>query len=267
MLRPPFPSILKRLPLRQQLINNTLTRTLLPRTPSTSHYSAVAAIRTPSSEEAATTRAQPKKKRDPEARRRELKQAARALLDFGGGHVEDTATAPGKDVRKKLTDEQRRAVELVVEGKNVFLTGSGGVGKTWLLFEIIKMLKSTKLTEVAVTATTGMAAVLLPDGGQTINRWAGMLLGDRPVTDYIAKMSGSSPAAKTWKETDVLVIDEISMLTDEFMDKLDKVGQATRNSDLPFGGLQLIVCGGWGLWKFWRLPSGISSAFEPPFPP
>ncbi len=56
-------------------------------------------------------------------------------------------------------------------------------------------------------------------------------------------------AAQRWKECEILVIDEISMLSAELFDKLSFIGSRVRNDARPFGGLQLVLCG-----DFFQLP-------------
>ena len=56
-------------------------------------------------------------------------------------------------------------------------------------------------------------------------------------------------AAQRWKETEILVIDEISMVSAELFDKLSFIGSRVRGDPRPFGGLQLILCG-----DFFQLP-------------
>jgi ATP-dependent DNA helicase PIF1 len=59
----------------------------------------------------------------------------------------------------------------------------------------------------------------------------------------------SRQAALRWKEAEVLIVDEISMLSAELFDKLSYVAQKVRQDDRPFGGLQVILCG-----DFYQLP-------------
>jgi len=140
---------------------------------------------------------------------------------------------------------QSLALEIMLSGESVLLTGPAGAGKTFVLNQFIKLAKHDG-KHVSVTATTGLAATHL--GGTTIHSWAGI-----GVTDYIP--SGfAEHIAKGRREiiekTDVLVIDEISMLHDFRLDMIDEVCRLVRKEpDLPFGGIQIIMSG-----DFFQLP-------------
>lgn len=67
--------------------------------------------------------------------------------------------------------------------------------------------------------------------------------GIEEVDKLLSMVMRSEPAKKRWRETQILVIDEISMLSAELFDKLDIIGRRVRNNLLPFGGLQLILSG------------------------
>ena len=56
-------------------------------------------------------------------------------------------------------------------------------------------------------------------------------------------MASSRVHLQQWKRCKHLIIDEISMIDSELFDKVEAVARAVRNSDTPFGGIQLIVCG------------------------
>ena len=64
---------------------------------------------------------------------------------------------------------QDKAIAFLKSGKNVFLTGSAGTGKTYVLNQFIQHLKDAKI-EVAITASTGIAATHI--FGVTIHSWA-----------------------------------------------------------------------------------------------
>jgi ATP-dependent DNA helicase PIF1 len=136
----------------------------------------------------------------------------------------------------KLTREQERAVNYVLEGRNMFLTGRAGTGKSFTLKHIIGMLP-TRTTFVA--ATTGCAAVNV--GGTTYHKFSGIGLGNGPVSYILERLS--KQGRMNWQACRVLVIDEISMMKGQMFDKLDEIARRVRGVDLPFGGIQLLLCG------------------------
>ena len=137
---------------------------------------------------------------------------------------------------------QEDAVRLVVlEHRNVLITGSAGTGKSFVLRQIISSLKRENC---AVTATTGIAAVLI--GGSTIHRTFGL-------TPSSVKKGNTTPTEKVkkvWKRLKVLIIDEVSMLNADLFMFLDKQARRCRQRlDEPFGGLQVVLVG-----DFYQLP-------------
>jgi ATP-dependent DNA helicase PIF1 len=146
-----------------------------------------------------------------------------------------------------LNAEQQAVLEQVFEGKNVFCTGPGGVGKSMLIRELRRQLEEKGKT-VAVTSLTGMAAVLI--GAQTIHSWSGIGIGTRTVDDYFEFIRKCQPKIReAWRTTNILIIDEISMMSDEIFEKLDLLGQKLRWNEKPFGGLQIVCLG-----DFYQLP-------------
>ena len=166
-----------------------------------------------------------------------------------------TAAKPSTPfVISSLSEKQRIAFDAVRDGHNVFLTGPGGTGKTYL----IGLIKET-LPNVAVTAMTGCAALLLGQGAKTIHSWAGIGLGTGPFEQLIGSIRMMKKAATAWRNTRTLIIDEISMMTPDILELLDKVGKRLRNSSRPFGGLQVVFVG-----DFFQLPpvaKGVETAF------
>ena len=145
-----------------------------------------------------------------------------------------------------LNAQQRTAVELARSGESFFLTGGAGTGKSFTVAAICSELEAAG-KRVFKTASTGVAALLLGCGGTTVHSWSGMGLGDMPVLHMVAKASRA--AVQRVKDTDVLVIDEISMLHPEFFLKLEEYARRIRQCDLPIGGIQLIAVG-----DFMQLP-------------
>jgi ATP-dependent DNA helicase PIF1 len=139
---------------------------------------------------------------------------------------------------------QGLALEIMLSGQSVLLTGPAGSGKTFVLNQFVKQAKHEG-KHVSVTATTGLAATHL--GGTTIHSWSGI-----GVHDYVPQ-NFAEHLAKGRREiiekTDVLVIDEISMLHDFRLDMVDVICRLVRKKDEPFGGIQLIMSG-----DFFQLP-------------
>jgi ATP-dependent DNA helicase PIF1 len=141
-----------------------------------------------------------------------------------------------------MDEDQKRAVDLALSGKSFFLTGAGGTGKSYTIRSIIEALNKEN-KDVALTAMTGCAALLLGKGAKTLHSWAGIGLGKEPVDVILTKLRKSFKAKKGWQASDTLIIDEVSMMQPELLDKLDQIGKAILRSDKPFGGLQLIMVG------------------------
>jgi ATP-dependent exoDNAse (exonuclease V) alpha subunit len=140
--------------------------------------------------------------------------------------------------------DQALALEIMLEGHSVLLTGPAGSGKTYVLAEFIKKAKREGKT-VAVTATTGLAASHL--NGSTIHSWSGIGIADELPANFVANLSKARHDVIT--KTDVLIIDEISMLHDYRLDMVDQAARLVRKSDEPFGDIQVILCG-----DFFQLP-------------
>lgn len=100
---------------------------------------------------------------------------------------------------------------------------------------------------VAVTASTGIAATHI--GGRTIHSWAGIGIKDNLSSSEIQKLTKRSYLKKQFEKTNVLVIDEVSMLHGHRLDMVDSVCRAFKKNHLPFGGMQIVMSG-----DFFQLP-------------
>lgn len=140
---------------------------------------------------------------------------------------------------------QGLALEIMLSGESVLLTGPAGAGKTFVLNQFIKFARAEG-KHVSVTATTGLAATHL--GGTTIHSWAGIGVNDslpNGFADHVAK-----GRREIIEKTDVLIVDEISMLHDFRLDMVDDACRLVRGKpDVPFGGIQIIMSG-----DFFQLP-------------
>ncbi len=142
--------------------------------------------------------------------------------------------------------KQSTALDILKTGKNVFLTGSAGAGKTYTINQYLHYLRVRNI-DVAVTASTGIAATHM--NGMTIHSWSGIGILDELTTSDINRVKRRTQLVERIQRTKVLVIDEISMLHLKQFDMINQMLQAVKDNDLPFGGVQLLVAG-----DFFQLP-------------
>jgi len=145
----------------------------------------------------------------------------------------------------ELSKEQQISFDKYVKGHNIFITGPGGSGKSALIRKIKEHCKK----EIQVCALTGCAAVLLNCKAKTLHSWSGIGLGNGTIEQNIKKIQGSRYKKQIWQNTDILIVDEVSMLSLKLFDMLNEIGKATRKNPRPFGGIQLIFSG-----DFYQLP-------------
>ncbi len=142
--------------------------------------------------------------------------------------------------------KQGVALGVMQSGKNIFLTGQAGSGKTYILNKYIDYLRAREI-EPTITASTGIAATHI--GGVTIHSWAATGITSR-LTDYdIEILQEKQYLWKRFESAKVLIIDEISMISPELLDSIDRILRAFRFNAEPFGGLQVIFSG-----DFFQLP-------------
>lgn len=146
----------------------------------------------------------------------------------------------------KLSDEQKHALDLFIEGENFLIWGPGGVGKTTFI-KYLKAYCEHNYIKYAVTALTGIASTLF--GGYTVHGWAGIGLGVDSVEKLYTRIKYNAFLTRRWQQIEVLIIDEISMLSAELLMKLNEIAKLIRNSERPFGGIQVIGSG-----DFFQLP-------------
>jgi len=141
---------------------------------------------------------------------------------------------------------QDQAFKILKSGCNVFLTGSAGTGKTFLLNKFIAHLKKKKI-DIGVTASTGIAATHID--GRTIHSWSGMGINDKLTYKEVEQLLKRDKLRTKIKDTQVLIIDEISMLDASRLDLVDTICKFAKGSFLPFGKMQIVMCG-----DFFQLP-------------
>lgn len=131
------------------------------------------------------------------------------------------------------------AIDELMEGKNLLLHGKAGTGKSTF---INKLLKTPEFVNANICATTGTAAVLLDCGASTLHSWAFKDLGENSIDHYVLSIHKNPVWLSAWKSR-FLIIDEVSMLKIETLDKIEKIARNIRQNERPFGGLQIMLSG------------------------
>lgn len=152
----------------------------------------------------------------------------------------------------ELNELQKEAYDSVINGNNVFITGAGGCGKSFLIKKIYKDLGLTK--NVALTSLTGISSEII--GGQTLHSYLGIKLGTGSFEKIYKMISECSSIKYRWKRLDILIVDEISMLSLELFEKLERLARELRGNASPFGGIQLVFSG-----DFLQLPTVLNNFF------
>jgi ATP-dependent DNA helicase PIF1 len=148
----------------------------------------------------------------------------------------------------ELSEQQQCVFDKYLLRQNIFITGPGGSGKSAL----IKYIYDDALRKgrnIQVTALTGCAAVLLNCKAKTLHSWAGIGLGNAEADFIVEKIEKNRFKKKVWKTTDILIVDEVSMMSLKLFELINLVGKEVRKSNRPFGGIQVIFSG-----DFYQLP-------------
>lgn len=140
----------------------------------------------------------------------------------------------------KLNYEQESALKAFKSGKNIFLTGPAGTGKSVTLGKIKEYcIQNNK--QKGITATTGTAAFLL--GGKTLHSYLGIGLAKESAEELYLNIRKFKHITDRLRNCEVLIIDEISMLDADLLDKISEYLQIMRRSNKPFGGIQVVLTG------------------------
>lgn len=138
----------------------------------------------------------------------------------------------------KWSESQWNIIKQVDMKKNIFFTGNAGTGKSTLLNFFKQALP--KYTTF-ITAATGLAACHI--GGTTVHSFVGAGLAKGDIQQCVKMIRRRRDRVKRWKKARILIVDEVSMISGEFFDKMNLIGQAIRGNEEPFGGVQVILTG------------------------
>jgi len=165
--------------------------------------------------------------------------------------VVSVASAASAAVQNALTSDptlfdqldqwQTFALKSIIEGKNVFITGPGGCGKTWLLRRVHRYMAGHKFKQGAITSMTGVTSLLVQ--GKTFASFFGFGVSEGDGEMMWEVVRKKSYLRKRFKSLSMLVIDEVSMLSSQMFEAASYVCQKFRANGAPFGGIQVILCG------------------------
>ena len=113
---------------------------------------------------------------------------------------------------EQLNPEQQRVFEKYLKGENVFVTGPGGTGKSFLIKTIVETAEKSE-KNIQVCALTGCASILLDCNAITIHRFAGIGLANKSIETVIEDVIKRKYRLKKWFNLECLIIDEVSMMS------------------------------------------------------
>ena len=142
--------------------------------------------------------------------------------------------------------KQNTALDILKSGKNVFITGSAGTGKTYLLNQYTQYLKERRVYPTIV-APTGIAASHL--GGQTIHSFFALGIRESIDEGYVEFLMDKKYLKTRFSKLKLLIIDEVSMISPELFSSMDLILRGFKGTDAPFGGVQVVISG-----DFFQLP-------------
>jgi len=156
-----------------------------------------------------------------------------------------------------LSVEQQICFDKYVAGDNLFITGPGGTGKSFLIKTIVKHAETNE-KNIKVCALTGCAAILLECKATTLHMFSGIGLANKKNEDLVAELfTQNAKKLKNWKKLEVLIVDEVSMMSLKLLLLLDLIAKKYYRNDKPFGGLQVIFTG-----DFYQLSPVFSNGCE-----
>ena len=150
--------------------------------------------------------------------------------------------------RSKLSLEQEYSLQLFEAGQNILITGPAGTGKTCLIKQIMaSSILSRK--KIQICAMTGCAAIILGCNATTLHSWSGIRLAKGTAQEIYESIRTNKKQTAKWRTTNILVVDEVSMMSKRLFDILNFIGKKIRCDARPFGGIQLVFTG-----DFYQLP-------------
>jgi ATP-dependent DNA helicase PIF1 len=155
------------------------------------------------------------------------------------------------------SDEQQLCFKKYLNGENLFITGPGGSGKSFLIKNIVKHAEANK-KNIKICALTGCAAILLECKATTLHMFSGIGFANKKNEDIVYELFTTKKyKLKNWRNLEILIIDEVSMMSLKILLLLDLIAKKFYRNNNPFGGLQVIFTG-----DFYQLSPVCNSLLE-----
>ena len=153
--------------------------------------------------------------------------------------------------------EQQICFDKYLKGENLFVTGPGGTGKSFLIKNIVADAEEKKKI-IKVCALTGCAAILLQCKATTLHMFSGIGLASKKNAQIVEELfTKKRHKLKNWRGLEILIIDEVSMMSLKILLLLDLIARKFYKKNVPFGGLQVIFTG-----DFYQLSPVFSNCSE-----
>lgn len=196
------------------------------------------------------SQAESEEEQEIEANKKE-RVALETITEFMSQNVKIIESASLRRNLSHLNEDQRRAYEIaVLDRENIWITGPGGCGKTYVIMVILEGLAYHHANkEPFVAAMTAKIASALHPTGKTFHRATGMGLAQQSLEYYSVLLKDRSNKgmlnrlAKHLRTYDILISDEMSMCSAELLLKFDAAARTARVSSKPMGGIQVIFLG------------------------
>lgn len=144
-----------------------------------------------------------------------------------------------------LSEQQQEIIHLLEARKNIFMTGSAGTGKSFLIRHMFQLYP---FPTTQICSMTGVSTVLLnaaiPHGkATTLHSWSGIGLCNMARSRIIDKVLRNKRCVDHWKTVQLLIVDEVSMMSEFVFETVEALARKIRRNDLPFGGIQVVFTG------------------------
>jgi hypothetical protein len=171
---------------------------------------------------------------------------------FGSDPLDSTSGKNKEDFYDKLNSEQKIIVDRVEDAMNrpnadikrlFFIHGSGGTGKTFVYNTIIDRCRQQRRYSLPM-ASTGIAATLIFNGATIHSTFS--IPADRSIdSNFLPQIGPLTLKYSKLKLTEVIIIDEVSMVHKNILGLIDRMLRQVTNIDKPFGNKIVILGGDW----------------------